>query len=181
MASADDNSRSSRTPVTVTFLEMTERPNLPVVPTPALKLALMRAVEPTVHYYRYLYDAVGRDWKWTDRKQLNDDQLRAIIHDDKVEIYVVYAEGVPAGYAELDFRSFPKVVDLAYFGLVAEFVGRGLGPWMLRWAIDAMWRHGPARVTVNTCTLDHPSALPLYQRMGFIPYDQRQTWIPADA
>ena len=29
------------------------------------------------------------------------------------------------------------------------------------------WSHPIPRLTVNTCTLDHPRALPLYQRMGF--------------
>ncbi len=180
MGSADEKTGAARIPVTVTYLEMTEPHGLPPVPTPNLKLALMRAVEPTVHFYRYLYDVVGRQWKWIDRKRISDDALRAIIHDDKVEIYVVYVDGVPAGYAEIDFREFPKVVDLAYFGLVADFIGRGLGPWLLTWTIAAMWRGGPARITVNTCTLDHPSALPLYQRMGFSPYDRRETWITDD-
>ncbi len=180
MGSADEKTAAARIPVTVTFLEMTEPHGLPPVPTPNLKLALMRAVEPTVHFYRYLYDVVGRQWKWIDRKRISDDALSAIIHDDKVEFYVVYVEGVPAGYAEIDFREFPKVVDLAYFGLVADFIGRGLGPWLLTWTIAAMWRGGPARITVNTCTLDHPSALPLYQRMGFSPYDRRETWITDD-
>ena len=90
------------------------------------------------------------------------------------------AEGVPAGFAELDFRGFPKVVDLSYFGLVPEFIGRRLGPWLLRWTIEAMWRRGPKRITVNTCTLDHPSALPLYQRLGFTAYDRRESWIRSD-
>ena len=30
-------------------------------------------------------------------------------------------------------------------------------------------RPGAARVTVNTNSLDHPRALPLYQKAGFVP------------
>ncbi|SLN49952.1 GNAT family N-acetyltransferase [Oceanibacterium hippocampi] len=156
-------------PVTVTYLEMRERPQRPTVPRPAVRIALMRAEKPTVSFYRYLYDAVGRSWYWYERKRLSDAALRAIIQDEKVEVVVLYVAGVPAGYAELDCRK-DGVVDLAYFGLVPEFIGHGLGGYFLNWAIDEAWQRGPERVTVNTCTLDHPRALPLYQRLGFVPY-----------
>ena len=41
-------------------------------------------------------------------------------------------------------------------------------------AIDLAWTDGTERVTVNTCTLDHASALPLYQRFGFVPYERKE-------
>lgn len=164
-------------PVTVTYLEMREPPPLPAVPPPAVRHALFRAQHPPVHFYRYLYDTIGRQWHWVDRRRLSDDALAKIIQDEQVEIYVLYVEGVPAGYAELDFRSLPAVADLAYFGLVPDFIGRGFGRWLLAWSIEEMWMREARRVTVNTCTLDHPSALPLYQRMGFQPYDRRETTI----
>ncbi|WP_284223807.1 GNAT family N-acetyltransferase, partial [Brevundimonas denitrificans] len=93
------------------------------------------------------------------------------------EIYVLYIRGIHAGYAELDFRKFPSVVDLAYFGIMPEFIGMKLGPYLLNWAIEQAWRRNPDLVTVNTCTLDHPKALPLYQRFGFTPYRQREVLI----
>ena len=62
----------------------------------------------------------------------------------------------------------------AYFGLMPEFMGRRLGPYLLRWAVDAAWSTQPDKVTVNTCTLDHPKALSLYQKVGFRPVRQEQ-------
>ena len=50
------------------------------------------------------------------------------------------------------------------------FQGLGLGSWLLAEAIRACWARKPARVIVETCTLDSPAALPLYQKMGFTPY-----------
>ena len=97
--------------------------------------------------------------------------LAAILTDPAVEVYVLYVEGTPAGYAEIDRRD-PKAVDLAYFGLLPEFTGKGLGPYLLSAALDIAWSSDPERVTVNTCTLDHPKALPLYQRFGFQPIRQ---------
>jgi GNAT superfamily N-acetyltransferase len=158
--------------VTITYLEMTEPPRNPVPHPPAgMRLALMRAQRPPIHFYRYLYETVGGDWLWVDRRKLSDRELAPIIHDDNVEIYVAYADGVPAGFAEIDRRA-ADVVDLAYFGLIPEFIGRRLGPYLLAWAIDTGWQSHPKKMTVNTCSLDHPKALSLYQKMGFRPVRQ---------
>lgn len=157
---------------TITYLEMTERPPHPPAVAPAgMKVALLRAEQPTVGFYRFLYDTVGGPWLWWERRALADEELKAIIHDERVEIFVLYVGGVPAGYAELDRRE-PPAVDLAYFGLVPDFIGRGLGRYLLTWAVDRAWDHRPSRVTVNTNALDHPKALAVYQRCGFRPYAQ---------
>lgn len=158
-------------PVVVTYLEMTEMPRLPAFTPKAKQLAVLRAHEITVGFYRYLYDAVGRDWVWTDRKVVADEDLVLQLRDPAVDVYVLYVDGAPAGYYELDGRE-DGVIDLAYFGLIGDYIGRGLGPFLLRHAIETAWARGPDRVTVNTCTLDHPKALPMYQRCGFRPYKQ---------
>ena len=152
----------------VTYLEMTE-PHHVHIPMPAnLKLMLMRLEEPTVHFYRYLYDAVGRAYVWVDRKKLSDSELLREIRASEVEIWVLYIGGAPAGYFEVDARQ-REVVELKYFGLMSEFQGRGIGRWLMAEAIRACWWREPKKVTVNTCTLDGPAALPLYQKMGFVP------------
>jgi GNAT superfamily N-acetyltransferase len=158
----------------VTYLEMREQPVRPTTPSPSgrSKLALLRAENPTLSFYRYLYGAVGVDLNWTDRLILDDDDLRAIIQHPLVEIYVLYLGGVPAGFVELDRRR-DNEIELAYLGLLPEFAGRGWGRYLLDWAIHTAWSHGPERLWLHTCDLDNPRALPLYQRAGFIAYDQK--------
>ena len=58
--------------------------------------------------------------------------------------------------------------------MMEHATGRGLGRWFLSSAIEAAWSYKPAKVTVQTCTLDHPAALPLYQKLGFSPVGQKQ-------
>ncbi len=157
---------------TVTYLERTSPPRRPATPAPLGKLAVLRAERPTVSFYRYLYNTIGEAWNWSERRRLDDEALRAIIRHPEVRIYVLYAAGVPAGFAELDTRRAGEV-ELAYLGLVPEYVGRGLGGYLLDWAVSAAWLMAPKRVWLHTCSLDHPSALPMYQRAGFVPYDQR--------
>jgi len=158
-------------PVKVTYLQMLSRPGWNHQPSRE-DVRILLAEKPTIAFYRFLYDAVGRDWNWVDRKRMGDDELGRIIHDDRVEVYVLYARGVPAGYIELD-RRVDNEVELAYFGIMPEFIGRGLGPLLLHWAVDRAWSYGPKRVWLHTCDLDHQAALPLYLKAGFEVYDQR--------
>ncbi len=158
----------------ITYLEMRERPSLPRVPAPyQLKLALMRAENCTVSYYRYLYETVGTPWLWYERRLLSDEALAAQIKKATTEIFVLYAGGIPAGYFELDAAA-PEETELCYFGLVPDFIGRGLGPFMLQAAIDRAWERPLARLWVHTRTFDHPKALGHYPRAGFVGYARRE-------
>jgi len=139
------------------------------VPAPVDGLAVIHAVRPTLAYYRFLYDAVGRDWDWTSRKKLSGAELAQIIHDPRVEVHVLFAAGVPAGFAELDRRTEGEI-ELKQFGLMPEFIGRGLGRYFLQWTIDRAWSYRPKRLWLHTCNLDHPAALPNYQKAGFTVY-----------
>ena len=171
--------------VTVTQLEM-GRPEVtaPVRP-PAMQHALtfQRLREPTPSFYRYLYETVGEPWLWYERRNTDDDSLRSIICDENISVVALYYGGVPAGFAELDARiiaSKPHDASLlAYFGLVPDFIGCGLGRFFLDATIHVAWEIFPAdRLVVRTCTLDHPAALPLYQKCGFVPTGQQSTRIP---
>jgi ribosomal protein S18 acetylase RimI-like enzyme len=161
----------------VTYLEMLGRPTRPTRPAPAKKLALMRAEDCTASFYRYLYDTVGEPWVWFERRAWSDERLREVLRRPETELAVFYVAGVPAGYYELD-RSDPDNVELAYFGLVPDFIGRGLGPWLLDAAIDSAFRTEPKRLYVHTCSFDHPRALGVYQRAGFHVYERRAVAFP---
>lgn len=165
-----------RVPTVVTFLEMHQRPSALPPPQPKGKVAILKAEHAPVHYYRYLYDTVGGDYKWVDRKKVSDATLAEILRDPLVELYVLYAEGCPAGMAELDFR-LDGIGQLAYFGLLPEYVGRKLSFFFLYHACSNAWMRPISKLLVNTCTLDHPRALPLYQRMGFTVYAREDRFI----
>jgi len=165
-------SRSKRyLPMTVTFLQMKARPSMPPPPQPGGKVAILKAQKPPVHFYRYLYNTIGEAYFWVDRRRIDDGALTALIHSPQFELYVLYVDGCPAGMAELEFKDSPSGL-LAYFGLMPEFIGRGFGAFFLHQAIQNAWMNPITTLLVNTCTLDHPRALPLYQQMGFAPYSR---------
>ena len=163
----------------VTYLEMRSEPILHISPPGNLKIMLMRAENPSVGFYRFLYDAVGSKYTWVDRKKLSDAELADAITAEGVEIWVLYVTGCPAGYFEIDARNKTEV-ELKYFGIVPDYHGMGLGKWFMAEAVRACWAHKPERVIVDTCTLDGPAALPLYQRMGFVPYDRQEKLVEMD-
>ena len=157
---------------TVTYLEMFERPPARVLPAPGGRLALMRAENCTVSFYRYLYETVGTPWLWFERRLMSDAALAAELAKPTTEIFVLYVGGVPAGYFELDAAE-PRQTELCYFGLMPDFIGRRLGPFLLNAAIEQAWSRPLERFWVHTCTFDHKRALPLYQRAGFVVYARR--------
>ena len=163
----------------ITHLEMPEHVAMPA-PTPmGLKLAIMRSAHMPLHFYRYLYEQVGRPHHWTLRRNMSDEALAAEIHAETTVINVLYADGSPAGFVELDMKHLPVVSEIVYFGLVPEFQGRGLGRFFLAEAISAAWAENPAKVSINTNTLDSPRALQLYQKMGFQPVGWSEEQIEA--
>jgi GNAT superfamily N-acetyltransferase len=175
------SSRPRELGATVTYLAMEHRPAGSPPPPPLLKAALLKCDRPPVHFYRYLYDAVGRPWYWIERRLWSDDRLKAHLAEPKVALYCLYIGGVPAGMAELDFRE-PNIGQICYFGLTPEFIGRRIGPWFLHQVVELGWSEPIVRLLVNTCTLDHRRALPAYQRVGFVAYarTERTVVVPRD-
>ncbi len=155
----------ARVGVTVRFLRMDHRPADPAPRLPG-GIGLVRLDACTVAFYRYLYNTVGADYVWWLRRTMPDRELGSLLADPAVSIHVLYRGGEPAGFFELDART-RTTVNLSYFGLMPNAVGIGAGYAFLRLAVDFAWQAGPKTVTVNTCTADHPRALPTYLRAGF--------------
>lgn len=110
----------------ITYLEMHNRPTRPTPQCPVKNLTLLRTENIPLHFYRYLYHEVGKDYVWVDRKKMADEDVTAIIHDPLVDVYAPLVGGCPAGIIELDFRIKGRG-ELSFFGLMPEFVGLKLG------------------------------------------------------
>lgn len=159
-----------------TFLEM----RAPVPPRGILDLpglALRRAAAPDIAAYRDLFRRVGADWLWNSRLRLDDARLAGILTDPAVELHLPERDGEAVGILELDRRDMPSV-ELAFFGLVPEATGSGVGRWLMDRAIELAFRPGVERLWLHTCTIDHPAALGFYLRSGFVPYARKIEMFP---
>lgn len=145
----------------VTYLEMIERPK--PRPVPEAPLRLVRWSDPSPARYRALFERVGGPWLWYSRLAMGDAELRAIM----AEVHAVAdPRGTEVGIIELDFRE-PGECLIRFLGLVPELAGQGFGRWLFAQTLALAWRADVRRVHVNTCTLDHPAALPSYLKNGF--------------
>ncbi len=167
MSAAERMEAVTRVGVTVTFLRMDLAP---FAPPPAMPpgTSVARVNAPTVAFYRYLYDTVGADYVWWLRRTMPDPELAELLGHPRVSIHILYQGGAPAGFYELDGRLGPDI-NLSYFGLLPHAIGTGLGARFLRHAVQEVWNTAPRGMTVNTCTADHPRALPTYIKTGFRP------------
>jgi GNAT superfamily N-acetyltransferase len=156
--------------VKTTFVQMLA-PGREAAHPPRDGLSVIHARAPTLAYYRFLYDAVGKDWNWTSRNKLSDGDLATILQDPRNEVHVLLVDGVPAGFVELD-RRVEDEIEISQFGLMREFIGQGLGRYFLRWAVNRAWSYHPTRLWLHTCTIDHPAALPNYLKGGFVVYKE---------
>ncbi len=127
---------------------------------------LQRVELPCPELNRFLYASVGAEWMWYQRLSWSYAQWLEFLEREEVGTWVAYVRGTPAGYFELE-RQHGGSVEIAYFGLMPQFIGKGMGGGLLTDAIDMAWAFGASRVWLHTCSLDHPSALANYQARGF--------------
>ncbi len=158
------------------YLEMTSAEELRPARPPAEPFAVRRAELAFASLNRFFYTEVGRAYSWTTRLPWDEARWQAWVERPELQTWIGYVRETPAGYFELDEQCEDgnKQVELAYFGLLPSFVGRGVGGALLTEALRRAWALGPQRVWVHTCTLDHPAALPNYQKRGFRIYDQKR-------
>lgn len=155
--------------VTVYYLEMTDPAAINGKPAP-VGLRIEEATVKQYQYNRFFYQLVGGAWGWTDKLSWRDEQWQTYAENDDLRLWAAFSQGSPAGYYELHKQSAGNV-ELCYFGLAAQFIGRGFGGHLLTHALQSAWAwEGTRRVWVHTCSLDHPSALRNYQARGMTLY-----------
>jgi len=149
-----------------TYLELRDPGELRPARIDDLPVRVDRVENCPPSFWRFLYTEVGRRFHWVDRLVWTDQDIAAYLSDPAVSLWLLSVGGAPAGYFEL--RSAASgAVEIAYFGLLQEFTGRGFGAYLLTEAAERAWAIGATRVWLHTSTLDHPAALPNYLKRGF--------------
>ncbi|MBI1722570.1 MAG: GNAT family N-acetyltransferase [Gemmatimonadetes bacterium] len=154
-----------------TYLELSSRAAFHPARLEDPAVSLERVPRCSVELSRRLYREVGGAYHWVDRLAWTDAELDAYLIQPGFGVWLMRYGGKLAGFFELRTDA-DKSIEIALFGLLSEFVGRGLGKHMLTCAVDRAWELGATRVWLHTCTLDSRVALPNYLRRGFVPYKQ---------
>lgn len=146
-------------------------------------IKLMCMDVPDVAFYRFLYTSVGEQWRWRERLSHSDEEIKVLLSDPGTSVHVLYVNGAPAGYIELAERKEGLTrrffsTEIVYFGLRANYTGRGLGKHLLSHGIAYAWNKGTQRLWVHTCNLDGPHALNNYIKRGFKIYKVEREPMP---
>ena len=154
-----------------TYLEMPDPADLSPAPPPARNARIEREAQCPPSLWRTLYTEVGRQYNWVDRLGWTDEEITRYLSDPALELWILRVDGVLAGYFELR-QDADGAIEIAYFGLMPDFVGQGLGKYLLTRAVERAWERGATRVWLHTSSLDHSSALPNYLARGFSIWKQ---------
>ena len=129
-----------------------------IIPEEAI---VIKQEKPSPNINRFFYLEVGKNWRWKDRLEWSIDDWTKWVNRDGLSTWILIFDNIPAGYFELN--KLINGVEIAHFGLLPNFIGKGLGGGFLSVAIKEAWELGKKRVWVHTCSLDHPNALKNYK------------------
>ena len=169
MSESKQAEQGKRVEVTRTYLQMVDRAELIPGRVTEPSVRIDELADCPASFYRFLYAEVGRLYHWIDRLPWTDEEIRTHLGRDEITLWLMHAGGSPAGYFELE-RHEDGSTEIAYFGLLQESIGKGLGKHLLTDAIEKAWAGGANRVWLHTCTLDDPAAMPNYLKRGFKPF-----------
>ncbi|WP_062619800.1 GNAT family N-acetyltransferase [Flammeovirga sp. SJP92] len=130
--------------------------------------------------YLDVYNAIGKDWGWTGRVLMKENELQDWLNSDQSKFYILKIENNAAGFMELDFKD-PSRPEIVYFGLMPDYIGQQLGlPFLTHTVHTIELLEEVKNVWLHTCEYDHPSAIKVYQKAGFEIYKEEVDEEPYD-
>ena len=152
-------------PVQRNFLELKDLKNLKTNSINEKKF-LVKKIKPDFQLNKFFYKQVGKKHRWIDRLSWSDGKWMNYISNKNLETYIISESDELAGFFELLYNPELKETEISYFGLLEEYIGKGIGGYALSVAIKKSFEKNIRRVWLHTCTLDHPNALKNYIARG---------------
>ena len=152
-------------PVQRNFLELKDLKNLKTYPINKSRYSVKK-IKPDFQLNKFFYKQVGKKHRWIDRLSWSDEKWVNYISNQNLETYVISEKNDLAGFFELLYNPELKETEISYFGLLEEYIGKGIGGYALSIAIKKSFEKQIKRVWLHTCTLDHPNALKNYIARG---------------
>ena len=148
------------------YLEINSIQNLSEVFKPSNNLNISLIEEPDFQLNKFFYKEIGKKHRWMDRLLWTEKNWIEYLNSLEVKTYVLKEDHNLAGYFEQIFHNEKNDCEIAYFGVLEEFIGKKYGGYLLSEAIKESFKLGAKRVWVHTCSLDHKHALENYKSRG---------------
>ena len=120
---------------------------------------------------KFFYKQIGKNHQWNDRLVWNDKKWIDYVSNTNVFTFVLKDNEDIAGFFELIYHKDKSEMEIAYFGLLKDYMDKKLGGYMLTEAIKLSFSYEVKRVWVHTCSLDHKNALKNYLARGMKIYN----------
>ena len=148
------------------YLEINSIQNLSEVFKPSNNLNIKLIEKPNFQLNKFFYKEIGKKHRWIDRLSWTEKNWIKYVTSPDVKTYVLKEDLNLAGYFEQIFHNENEDCEIAYFGILEEFIGKKYGGYLLTEAIKRSFNFGVNRVWVHTCSLDHRHALKNYKSRG---------------
>ena len=120
---------------------------------------------------KFFYKQIGKNHQWNDRLVWNDKKWIDYVSNPNVFTFVLKDNEDIAGFFELIYHKDKSEMEIAYLGLLKDYMDKKLGGYMLTKAIKLSFSYEVKRVWVHTCSLDHKNALKNYLTRGMKIYN----------
>ena len=148
------------------YLEIKSINDLVVKNQPFNNLYLEKVNPPDFQLNKFFYKEIGKKHSWTDRLVWNDKKWIDYLENSRVSTYILKHNKDFIGYFEQIFDKEKLDCEIAYFGILEEYIGKKMGGYLLSEAIKISFNIGSKRIWVHTCSLDHKNALQNYLSRG---------------
>ena len=148
------------------YLEINSIQNLSEVFKPSNNLNIKLIEKPNFQLNKFFYKEIGKKHRWIDRLSWTEKNWIKYVTSPDVKTYVLKEDLNLAGYFEHIFHNEKNDCEIAYFGVLEEFIGKKYGGYLLSEAIKESFNLGAKRIWVHTCSLDHKHALGNYKSRG---------------
>jgi GNAT superfamily N-acetyltransferase len=115
---------------------------------------------------KFFYKNIGKKHKWVDRLVWTEQDWIDYVSKEKLSTYILKDKKELIGYFELIFYQDIRELEIAYLGILEEYLGKKLGGYLLSEAIKKSFSLGATRTWVHTSSLDHKNALKNYLARG---------------
>ena len=152
------------------YLEIKSLNELVEVKKPLDNLFLQKVDPPDFQLNKFFYKEIGKKHRWIDRLVWSDKNWNDYLNTVGISTYILKYEKDLVGYFEQIFHKNDFETEIAFFGILEEYLGKKLGSYLLSEAIKKSFECGSKRVWVHTCSLDHKNALSNYLSRGMQIY-----------
>ena len=146
------------------YLEITSIKNLNCKNKLSDKIVLELLNNKNFELNKFLYKQIGKKHQWVDRLVWQEKDWIKYVSNENVKTYILKEDEELVGFFELIFDK--NECEIAYFGILEEYIGKSLGGYLLSEAIKIAFEKKMERIWVHTCSLDHQNAILNYKARG---------------